>query len=136
MIKLRTQCSGGGGPPTTLPSHPHGWPQCSPCPALSHVLSLAAHSFFCTSVAILTPGVLDMGKKSDISGHTMAQKVCLKELGYTTKIISERCGVCPHSVRRWMAPYNSQERHTLPTQKKRPGRAQEDWQACCQHCET
>ena len=79
---------------------------------LSHVVSHVAPSFFRTSGAILTPGVLDMGKKSDISGPTMAQMVCLKELGYTTKVISERCGVCPRSVRRWMAAYNSQERHT------------------------
>ena len=63
-----------------------------------------------------------MGKKSDISGPTMAQMVCLKELGYTTKVISERCGVCPRSVRRWIAVYNCQDRHTLPTQKKRPGK--------------
>lgn len=62
-----------------------------------------------------------MGKKSDISGPTIAQMICLKELGYTTKVISERCGVCPRSVRRWIAVY-SQDRHTQPIQKKRPGR--------------
>ncbi|KAG0710532.1 hypothetical protein GWK47_022622 [Chionoecetes opilio] len=66
--------------------------------------------------------VVDMDKNKDFSAETNAQIIALKKSGKQTKAISEQIGVCPRSVRRWVAKFDQEGGHTTPTHKKRPGK--------------
>ncbi|KAG0724085.1 hypothetical protein GWK47_041377 [Chionoecetes opilio] len=69
----------------------------------------------------ISPCVVDMGKNKHFSAEIIAQIIALNKSGKQTKAISKKNGVCPRSVRSWVAKFDQEGGHTTPTHKKRPG---------------